>query len=88
MTSRIPLANSTVSATYPRHEPVPPSSELSRVVFNHFVELTERLREQEYFWTSEWQKDEREADEDIKAGRVRRFFTAKEAIIFFRSSET
>ena len=85
MTSRIPLANSTVLATYSRHEPAPPSSDSSRVVFDHF-ELTERLREQEYFWASEWQKDEREADEDIKAGRIRRFSDAKEAIIFLRSS--
>ena len=25
---------------------------------------------QAWFWTEEWQKGEREADEDIKAGRV------------------
>lgn len=27
-------------------------------------------REQAYFWSKEWQAGEREADEDIKAGRV------------------
>lgn len=27
-------------------------------------------RDQAYFWTKEWQEGEREADEDIKAGRM------------------
>ena len=27
-------------------------------------------KDQEYFFTPEWQKDEKEAEEDIKAGRV------------------
>lgn len=30
-------------------------------------------RSQAYFWTAEWQAAEREADEDIRAGRVRVF---------------
>ena len=34
---------------------------------------------QAYFWTEEWQKGERKADEDIKAGRVKRFKSATEA---------
>jgi AbrB family looped-hinge helix DNA binding protein len=34
---------------------------------------------QAYFWTDEWQKGERRADEDIKAGRVKRFRSAAEA---------
>jgi hypothetical protein len=29
--------------------------------------------EQAWFWTSEWQESEREADEDIAAGRVTRY---------------
>ena len=33
---------------------------------------------QAYFWTEEWQKGERKADEDIKAGRVKRFKSAAE----------
>jgi AbrB family looped-hinge helix DNA binding protein len=34
---------------------------------------------QAYFWTEEWQEGERKADEDIKAGRVKRFKSAIEA---------
>ncbi len=35
---------------------------------------------QAYFWTEEWQKGERKADEDIKAGRIKKFKSATEAI--------
>ena len=35
---------------------------------------------QAYFWTEEWQKGERQADEDIRAGRVKRFKSTTEAI--------
>ena len=35
---------------------------------------------QAYFWTEEWQKGERKADEDIKAGRVKRFESAADAV--------
>ena len=52
---------------------------------NNFV-LPERLPEQEYFWASEWQEAEREADEDIKAGRTRKFSTAQEAINYMRGT--
>lgn len=34
------------------------------------VHRADRDPEQLWFWTEEWQKGEREADEDIKAGRV------------------
>ena len=40
---------------------------------------------QAYFWTEEWQEGEREADEDIKAGRVKRFTSAAEAIKYLES---
>lgn len=40
---------------------------------------------QSYFWTEEWQRGERKADEDIKAGRVRRFKSAKEAVEYLKS---
>ena len=35
---------------------------------------------QAYFWTEEWQKGERKADEDIKAGRVKKFKSAADAV--------
>lgn len=35
---------------------------------------------QAYFWTEEWQKGERKADKDIKAGRVKRFKSGAEAV--------
>ena len=35
---------------------------------------------QAYFWTEEWQKGERKADEDIRAGRVKRFGSAADAV--------
>lgn len=38
-------------------------------------------KEQEWFWTKEWQKKEREADEDIGAGRLSGPFTSAEELI-------
>jgi len=35
---------------------------------------------QAYFWTKRWQEVEREADEDIKAGRVKTFDSVDELI--------
>lgn len=35
---------------------------------------------QAYFWTKEWQEGERKADEDIRAGRVKRFKSAADAV--------
>ena len=35
---------------------------------------------QAYFWTPEWQAGEREAEEDIRKGRVKRFHTVKALI--------
>jgi AbrB family looped-hinge helix DNA binding protein len=37
-------------------------------------------KDQAWFWTKRWQEGEREADEDIKAGRVYQFPDAKSAI--------
>ena len=37
-------------------------------------------KSQAYFWTKRWQEGEREADEDIKAGRVKTFDTVDELI--------
>ena len=33
---------------------------------------------QAYFWTKEWQAGEREAEEDIRKGRVKKFKSVKE----------
>jgi len=35
-------------------------------------------KSQAYFWTRKWQEGEREADEDIKAGRVKSFDSVEE----------
>lgn len=85
MRARIPLAT-TATVSYPREEPAPPWSDFSTIVFSTF-ELTERLPEQAYFWTSEWQETEREADEDIRTGRIKRFSTAEELIADIDSPE-
>jgi antitoxin MazE len=37
-------------------------------------------KNQAYFWTKQWQEGEREADEDIKAGRVKTFISVDELI--------
>ena len=37
-------------------------------------------REDAWFWSKEWQEKEWEADEDIKAGRVKRFKNMEELI--------
>ena len=39
---------------------------------------------QEYFWTSEWQEKEKEADEDIEAGRLSRAYRKAELETFFK----
>ena len=37
-------------------------------------------KSQAWFWTEEWQKGEREADEDIAAGRVKEFDNVEDLI--------
>ena len=37
-------------------------------------------KSQSYFWTRRWQQGEREADEDIRAGRVKTFDSVDELI--------
>ncbi len=37
---------------------------------------------QAYFWTERWQEGEREAQEDIRSGRVHNFNNVKEAVAF------
>ena len=52
------------------------------VVDDRAVLIPKKLvdKSQAYFWTKKWQEAEREADEDIKAGRVRAFDSAEELI--------
>lgn len=35
-------------------------------------------KSQAWFWTEKWQKEEREAERDIKAGRIKSFHSADE----------
>ena len=37
-------------------------------------------KSQAYFWTKKWQEGEREADEDIKAGRVKTYDSVEDLI--------
>ncbi len=37
-------------------------------------------KSQAYFWTKKWQEGEKQADEDIKAGRVKEFGSAEELL--------
>jgi antitoxin MazE len=39
-------------------------------------------KDQAWFWTKRWQEGEKEADEDIKAGRVIHFDTVEEAVAY------
>ncbi|MBI2830961.1 MAG: AbrB/MazE/SpoVT family DNA-binding domain-containing protein [Chloroflexi bacterium] len=39
-------------------------------------------KEQAWFWTERWQRGEREAEEDIRAGRVHQFEDAEAAISY------
>jgi hypothetical protein len=42
---------------------------------------------QSYFWTEAWQEGEREADEDIRLRRTRRFIRVKDAIAWLERAE-
>jgi len=46
------------------------------------IEMPKKLvdKSQAYFWTKRWQKGEKEAAEDIKAGRVKTFDSVDELI--------
>lgn len=57
---------------------------------DHISMIPKKLvpKDQAWFWTPEWQKKEREADEDIKAGRVSGpFHSANELIKHLKSDE-
>lgn len=44
-------------------------------------------KDQAWFWSPEWQKGEREAEQDIMNNRVSTFDNAEDAIAFLRSDE-
>ena len=52
------------------------------VVEEHAVLMPKKLvdKSQAYFWTKEWQEAEKEASEDIKAGRIKTFESAEKLI--------
>jgi AbrB family looped-hinge helix DNA binding protein len=52
------------------------------VIDDKVVLVPKRLvdKSQAYFWTKKWQESEKEAVEDIKAGRVKTFDSAEELI--------
>lgn len=59
----------------------------ARIVRYHL--LVERKRPaQAYFWTSDWQEAEREADEDIRFDRMRRFSTFEDARAWLETEES
>lgn len=54
------------------------------------VEITPMMQvpaSQRWFWTEEWQKGEREADADIKAGNVKSFDAIDDAIQWLNSDD-
>jgi AbrB family looped-hinge helix DNA binding protein len=55
----------------------------------HIVLTPKKLvdADQAYFWTEEWQKGERKADEDIKAGRVKTFDSVDEAFKYLNGKK-
>ena len=52
------------------------------VIDDRVVLMPKKLvdKSQAYFWTKRWQEGEREADEDIKAGRVKVFDSVDELV--------
>ena len=53
-----------------------------KVVDEKAVLMPKKLvdKNQAYFWTKRWQEGEREADEDIRAGRVRPFNSVEDLV--------
>ncbi|MCJ7623958.1 MAG: AbrB/MazE/SpoVT family DNA-binding domain-containing protein [Anaerolineaceae bacterium] len=44
-------------------------------------------RSQAYFWTERWQAGEREAEEDLRTGRSRRFENVDDALAYLDEAE-
>jgi antitoxin MazE len=45
-------------------------------------------KSQSYFWTKKWQDEEKEADNDIKAGRVKDFDSVEELVKDLEKKDT
>lgn len=65
-----------------QREPTTPRRGSDRVPKKNDALTPKRLvdKDQAYFWSREWQQAEREAEEDIRAGRVKEFASAEELI--------
>ena len=60
---------------------IPRSEYEGYLQFSKFID-----KDQLWFWTKEWQKKEREADEDIKNGRISGpFYSSKELLKSLKS---
>ena len=51
----------------------------------HRSGIFEREPDSSYFWSDEWQEGEREADEDIREGRVSSFDDLDKALDYLRN---
>jgi AbrB family looped-hinge helix DNA binding protein len=49
--------------------------------------VVSRDPDQAWFWTKDWQKKEREAEEDIRAGRVKTFNTMEEGLRYLKKGK-
>lgn len=59
---------------------------LEAASISDLLALEERDPDQAWFWTEEWQKGEREAEEDIREGRVKGFDTMEELLADLNSN--
>ena len=44
-------------------------------------------KDQRWFWTEAWQKEEREVDEEIRQGKYKTFHSVEEALKYLHSRE-
>ena len=53
-----------------------------QMVDNHLILVPKRVidKDQAYFWSDAWQEGEREAEDDLRQGRVERFETLDELV--------
>jgi hypothetical protein len=61
-----------------------PVSKIVKVVRNRFV-INNTYLEQTYFWSRDWQVGEKEADKDIKLGRIKTFSNAEDTKKYLHS---